>query len=58
MSRDQEPLDIDIDQLLRESAQVAAEFDESEGSAEYAESQQQDLQDRQALRRVHGLSTE
>ena len=58
MSRDQEPLDIDIDQLLRESAQVAAEYDESEGSAEYAESQQQDLQDRQALRRVHGLSTE
>ena len=58
MSRDQEPLDIDIDQLLRESAQVAAEFDESEGLAEYAESQQQDLQDRQALRRVHGLSTE
>jgi GTP-binding protein HflX len=58
MARDQEPLDIDIDQLLRESAQVAAEFDESESSAEYAESQQQDLQDRQALRRVHGLSTE
>jgi len=58
MTRDQEPLDIDIDQLLRESAQVAAEFDESESSAEYAESQQQDLQDRQALRRVHGLSTE
>ena len=58
MTRDQEPLDIDIDQLLRESAQVAAAFDESESSAEYAESQQQDLQDRQALRRVHGLSTE
>jgi len=58
MTRDQEPLDIDIDQLLRESAQVAAEFDESESSAEYTESQQQDLQDRQALRRVHGLSTE
>ena len=58
MTRDQEPLDIDIDQLLRESAQVAAEFDESESSAECAESQQQDLQDRQALRRVHGLSTE
>jgi GTP-binding protein HflX len=58
MPRDQEPLDIDIDQLLRESAMVAAEFDAQESSAEYAESQQQDLQDRQALRRVHGLSTE
>lgn len=58
MPRDQEPLDIDIDQLLRESAQVAADFDAQESSADYAESQQQDLQDRQALRRVHGLSTE
>jgi GTPase len=58
MPRDQEPLDIDIDQLLRESAMVAAEFDAQESSADYAESQQQDLQDRQALRRVHGLSTE
>ena len=58
MPRDQEPLDIDIDQLLRESAMAAAEFDAQESSAEYAESQQQDLQDRQALRRVHGLSTE
>ena len=58
MARDQEPLDIDIEQLLRESALVASEFDASEGSTEFAESQQQDLQDRQALRRVHGLSTE
>ncbi len=58
MPRDQEPLDLDIDQLLRESAQIAADFDAQESSAEYAESQQQDLQDRQALRRVHGLSTE
>ena len=58
MARDQEPLDIDIDQLLRESAQVAAEFDANESLAEFNESQQQDLQDRQALRRVHGLSTE
>jgi GTP-binding protein HflX len=49
-----EPLDIDIDQLLRESARAAAEFD----SAESDESNQQDLQDRQALRRVSGLSTE
>jgi GTP-binding protein HflX len=58
MTRDQEPLDIDIDQLLRESAQVAADFDAHESLAEFNESQQQDLQDRQALRRVHGLSTE
>ncbi len=46
-----EPLDLDIDQLLRESAAAAAEFDAAENS-------QQDLQDRQALRRVAGLSTE
>jgi GTP-binding protein HflX len=58
MARDQEPLDIDIDQLLRESAQIAAEFDANESLADFNESQQQDLQDRQALRRVHGLSTE
>ncbi len=57
--KDQDPLEIDIDQLLRESAHVAAEFDSAESSsADYQESQQQDLQDRQALRRVHGLSTE
>ena len=49
-----EPLDLDIDQLLRESAAAAAEFD----AAEFDESAQQDLKDRQALRRVAGLSTE
>ena len=54
MSLGQDPLDIDIEQLLRESARVAAEFDSTESD----ESQQQDLQDRQALRRVSGLSTE
>ena len=53
-----EPLDLDIDQLLRESAMAAAEFDAAESDANYAESSQQDLQDRQALRRVAGLSTE
>ncbi len=53
-----EPLDLDIDQLLRESAMAAAEFDAAESEANYAESSQQDLQDRQALRRVAGLSTE
>ena len=54
MNHGDEPLDIDIDQLLRESARAAAEYD----SAESDESNQQDLQDRQALRRVSGLSTE
>ena len=53
-----EPLDLDIDQLLRESAMAAAEFDAAESDAQYEESNQQDLQDRQALRRVAGLSTE
>jgi GTP-binding protein HflX len=54
VSQGEESLNIDIDQLLRESALAAAEFD----STEINESQQQDLQDRQALRRVSGLSTE
>ncbi len=54
MTQPQEPLDLDIDQLLRESAHVAAEYDYSLEN----ESQQHDLQDREALRRVAGLSTE
>lgn len=54
MTPPQDPLDLDIDQLLRESARVASEYDSTESD----ESQQQDLQDRQALRRVSGLSTE
>jgi len=54
VSKKDEPLDLDIDQLLRESAQAAAEYD----AQEIDESSQQDLQDRQALRRVAGLSTE
>ncbi|MEI6120588.1 MAG: GTPase HflX [Actinomycetes bacterium] len=37
---------------------VTAEFDAAESDANYAESNQHDLQDRQALRRVAGLSTE
>ena len=53
-----EPLDLDIDSLLAESARVAAEYDAAESGAEEYESNQQDLQDRQALRRVAGLSTE
>ena len=59
MSNDRDRLDLEIDQLLRESAQVAADFDAAENATtDYHESQQQDLQDRQALRRVGGLSTE
>jgi GTP-binding protein HflX len=49
--------EIDYDQLLEESARVAAEFDAEEASSDW-ESNQQDLQDRNALRRVSGLSTE
>ena len=52
-------LDLDIEQLLRESAAATADYDNAQLSdAEYRESEQQDLQDRQALKRVHGLSTE
>ncbi|MFM8869346.1 MAG: GTPase HflX [Candidatus Nanopelagicus sp.] len=47
-------LEIDIDQLIRENAQAVADYE----AQELPESQNQDLQDRQALRRVSGLSTE
>ncbi len=49
---------LNIDNLLAESAKVAAEFDAAENKVEDWESNQADLQDRQALRRVSGLSTE
>ena len=55
---ERQPLDLDIDQLLRESAIAAAEYDAENSQAEFDEANQQDLQDRQALRRVSGLSTE
>jgi len=55
---DREGLEIDIDTLLAESARAAAEYDASEGGYLDAENSQHDLQDRQALRRVAGLSTE
>lgn len=42
---------IDLDALLAESARVAAEFDAEENRVEDWESNQADLQDRQALRR-------
>ncbi len=54
MSEKDKPVDIDIDQLIRENAQAVADYENSEN----VENQQQDLQDRQALRRVAGLSTE
>jgi GTP-binding protein HflX len=47
-------LELDIDTLIRENAQAVADYESSEN----VESKQQDLQDRQALRRVAGLSTE
>jgi len=50
--------EIDIDALLKESAQAAADFDAAETRQEDWESNQADLQDRQALRRVAGISTE
>ena len=49
---------LNIDDLLAESARVAAEFDAAETKVEDWESNQADLQDRQALRRIAGLSTE
>ena len=55
---DREGLEIDIDTLLAESAKAAAEYDASEAGYLEAENSQHDLQDRQALRRVAGLSTE
>ena len=45
-----------FDELLRESARVAADFDYDE--SEHQESEQQDLSDRNALRRIKSFSTE
>ena len=47
-------LEIDIDSLIRENAQAVADYELNDNP----ESTNQDLQDRQALRRVSGLSTE
>jgi GTP-binding protein HflX len=47
-------LELDIDTLIRENTLAVADYESSEN----VESKQQDLQDRQALRRVAGLSTE
>ena len=56
MSNDQ-PRNNDLfEELLRESARVAADFDADE--SDYEENPQQELSDRHALRRVKGFSTE
>ena len=50
----EDSLEIDIDTLIRENAQAVADYELNETPV----SSNQDLQDRQALRRVSGLSTE
>ena len=45
-----------FDELLRESARVAADFDYDE--SDFQENDQQELSDRNALRRIKGFSTE
>ena len=50
----EDSLEIDIDTLIRENAQAVADYELNESPL----SSNQDLQDRQALRRVSGLSTE
>ena len=48
----------EFDRLIEESAEVAAEFDSEIFIPDSFDSTQRDLSDRQALRRVAGLSTE
>ena len=50
--------DEEFEQLLQESADLAAEFDSEIFIPDSFDSTQRDLSDRQALRRVAGLSTE
>lgn len=50
----EDSLEIDIDTLIRENAQAVTDYELNESPV----SSNQDLQDRQALRRVRGLSTE
>ena len=45
-----------FDELLRESARVASDFDFDE--SDFQENDQQELSDRNALRRIKGFSTE
>ena len=50
--------DDSYEQLLNENAEIAAQFDNEIFIPDSFDSTQQDLADRQALRRVAGLSTE
>jgi GTP-binding protein HflX len=50
----EDSLEIDIDTLIRENAQAVADYELNDSPV----TSNQDLQDRQALRRVSGLSTE
>ena len=52
------PADDNYEQLLNENAEIAAQFDNEIFIPDSFDSTQQDLADRQALRRVAGLSTE
>jgi GTP-binding protein HflX len=56
MSTPEDGYDKLFDELLRESARVAADFDYDE--SDFQESEQQDLSDRNALRRIKSFSTE
>lgn len=56
MSTDDDGYDKLFDELLRESARVAADFDYDE--SDFQENEQQELSDRNALRRIKGFSTE
>ena len=56
MTTPQDGYDKLFDELLRESARVAADFDHDEN--DFQENDQQELSDRNALRRIKGFSTE
>jgi GTP-binding protein HflX len=56
MSTPSDDYDKLFDDLLRESARVAADFDYDE--SDFQENEQQELSDRNALRRIKGFSTE
>ena len=56
MSEPRDPYDKLFEDLLRESARAASDFDSEE--ADWQENDQQDLVDRNALRRVKSFSTE
>ena len=55
---DKRETEVELERLLEESAELAAEFDSEIFIPDSFDSTQRDLSDRQALRRVVGLSTE